>query len=1263
MKLQNSILLALAAAGALPWTQAQEITPKWVQQINGVVNVEAANKLPILVKPTGPVVAAPGGTILDGREPLAHFTRLFPYDGERLLLAIRENGIDEQDPGISQAQKDLAAQYPDRSLIWLELETGKPLGLAWKEDLRAADLIPYDVTGAHTGYQTSKFNQLWRPALDQNPDPKKRAIYSGYKHLILRYAPKADGSGWETTPTIAWAEQVPGLDDDGSITPEAGIGDGLTGNTSDGGEAGSWRSIRWRNIRVTGFGAGTQIYAGGGTWRIGSHPQVFATTDGLTFNPIARVNDRDGARRNGFSLGGCSSSVVTDAGDPFRPKLEVVYHGHYPGTGWEARPNRYISDPDKPIASPEYNQQPNVRLFNQDEAAAGGLPAFVWEAAGKDGLPIDHLVDGVDRYDGNWNMSLDTANGLDYLVGVSGSSLDTGFMTYGWMAIHRLDGSIASGNSSYKLPFKEDDVEVDYTNLGGGAEPDFDSTESWVDIVPDATAPANLGKSLAFAAFANGGFGVFSIGNVAATLVSSPVDQTAVAGSTVTLTASVTGSPNTFRWYRNGVPLPSAAYYLGYNKAVLTISGVTPADAGSYQLKWTNPISGAGETATATLTVTGDSVRWTAAADIFPPNLDPAPLAGEIITNTASFTLKAGGLKAFDAVNEETGFTTGDTSFYRYEQVAGDFDKRVRVVSLVPEPVSEEVNLFARAGLMLRQSASANTPTLEIFAANPATTQGNLVRVAGRGLVNQVYSQTLSRSYPGVAANLPNQWLRVRRVGNAFSFYVGTNGTAWTLVAEQYQNLPSTVLFGAFASPDDVSGTSYAVAEFADYGDVINADTGAPTFDSAGTLDGQWVGLKFSEAINSVSASNPANYAVSQGTVITAQTGISPNTVYLKVFGLTSETFTVSVTGGVVDLSGNAVAPGSSVTAKKSLWTSTDIGIIQNPTARPTSGDDPYVIGQSVAVSSDTNPEVEQVGGGSNGYDPGDFLHYLYRPYTNDFDVVVAVNRFDRRGIAGGYGNGGIHVRSALYRDDESTGADRTKVKDYVNVTYYEASGPGRPAIEIFRAEDGGNYGLGQTDLNINTVVDGVVGYFGSLIGADAAGNLIADSSPTVARWLRLTRVGDTFTSSYSYDGLNWHVQTRGEGAIVPDMPDTVLVGFGFQNDTGYGTTYAGNGTFTTDESGNRVWTQNESNYGVVRISHFGDFATAFPVVPPTLNVSQGAGGTVVLTWTGTGWTLQSSASLNGAFGPAGLPVETVDGVNTVIVTPAVAQGYYRLSQ
>lgn len=588
---------------------AQEVTPVWVQHINGVVNVADTNKLPILVKPTGTVVAAPDGAYLDGREPISYFMRLIPFDAQRLLLAVRENGIDEQNTALPQAQKDLAARFPDRSLIWLDAATGRPLGIAWTESLRAADLIGYDVTAPHTGYQTSKMNQLWRPALDENPDPTKRAIYSGYKHLILRYAPKADGSGWETTPTIAWEEQVAGLGDDGSVAPEAGIGDGLTGTASEGGEQGSWRSIRWRDIRVSGFGTNTLILAGGGTWRVGAHPQVFGTTDGLKFAPAARVNDRDNGRRNGYSLGGCSSEVVAYGSDPARPKLQVVYHGHYPGTGWEARPNRYTSDPDKPSPSPEYNQQPNVRLFNQDEAASGGLPAFVWEAAGKDGKPINHAVDGVDVYDGNWNMSLAASPKLDYIVALSGSSLDVSWQTYGWLAVHRLDGSISSGKSSYKLPFKEDDITVDYANLGGGPESDFDSTESWVDVVPDPAAPANQGKSFAYAAFSEGGFGVFLIQNVAAAVTSEPSDLTIVAGTTNSLSASATGSPNTYRWKRNGVLLADGKYITGSKTTKLTILDATKDDAGAYELEIQNPLSGTVTTKAVNVKVTGAYVR------------------------------------------------------------------------------------------------------------------------------------------------------------------------------------------------------------------------------------------------------------------------------------------------------------------------------------------------------------------------------------------------------------------------------------------------------------------------------------------------------------------------------------------------------------------------------------------------------------------------------------------------------------------------------
>lgn len=590
-------LTPLLSVAAAMHTSAQEVTPVWVQHLNGTVNVDPANVIPILNKPeVQPVPAAPGGILRDGRESLAIYSRLIPFDSQRLLLAVSENGIDEQSPEVTAEQLAKAAQYPDRSLIWLDAATAKPLGIAWSEDFRPADLINYDVTGNNTGYQAAKTYAFWRPVLDENPDPAKRAIYSGYRHLILRYAPKADGSGWESTPTIAWEEPVPGFDEaDGKVTPEAGIGDGLSGTAATGGEQGSWRSWRWRNTRVYGYGVDTIIAAGGGTWRIGQQPQLFKTTDGLTFQPYARVDDRNnGARRNDFALGGTSSRRVKTSADPARPNLEVIYSGHYPGTGWPARPNRYTSDPDKPTPSDPYNNQPDVRLFKQDEAGAGNFPKFVWEAAGKDGLPLERGVDGVERYDGNWSVALDTHPSLDYLVSISASSYDAGFFTYAWVAVHRLDGSIASGNSSYVIPVKEDDVILDYS---GSTEPDFDTTESWLEVVPDPTAPANLGKSYAYAALENGGFGVFEIKNVAAALQTNPSDTEVLAGSEVVLTAKASGSPNTYRWTRNGVPLTDSKYVKGSKSSTLTLSQILPSEAGEYQLQITNPLGNLSTTA------------------------------------------------------------------------------------------------------------------------------------------------------------------------------------------------------------------------------------------------------------------------------------------------------------------------------------------------------------------------------------------------------------------------------------------------------------------------------------------------------------------------------------------------------------------------------------------------------------------------------------------------------------------------------------------
>src|SRR5262245_27675452 len=129
MKLKYiALLLSVASAQVL----AQEIKPVWVQHINGIVNVDPANVLPILNKPAvQPVIAQPSGVLRDGRESLAIYARLAPFDATRLILAISENGIDEEDPNLTQEQIDNAAKFPDHSLIYIDAATAKPLGIAW----------------------------------------------------------------------------------------------------------------------------------------------------------------------------------------------------------------------------------------------------------------------------------------------------------------------------------------------------------------------------------------------------------------------------------------------------------------------------------------------------------------------------------------------------------------------------------------------------------------------------------------------------------------------------------------------------------------------------------------------------------------------------------------------------------------------------------------------------------------------------------------------------------------------------------------------------------------------------------------------------------------------------------------------------------------------------------------------------------------------------------------------------------------------------
>jgi len=1212
MKLSKAILPAIAAVVAAKMAHGQEITPKWYQHINGSFGVTEANKLPIL-KSQGQE-----SETLDGTELMDSYANLIRYNATRLLLGVRENGINEG--SATPAELAIAAQYPDRSLIWIDAETGKPLGIAFKESMRPDLLAGTDVTKEGQG----SVYAWWRVALDDGPEGQ-RALYSAFKHVILRYAPKADG-GWESTPTVAYKEQV------------SGVGDGLT--NGDG-----WASWRFRDFHVKGSGKNTIIYAGGGTWRAGHHPQVLVSTDGLTFTPKARVDNRDnGAARNNYALGGLSSFPVEYSSlfGGSAPKISVVYAGHFPGTGWPARPNRYALNPSNPTPSPAYNKQPNVSIYTRNESGYAGLPPFNWEAAGKDGLPIDHATDGVDRYDGNWNGALAADPSLSYIVGYSIPSWNNQFGDIkkpAWLAVHRLDGSIASGNSSFKLAFTEVDEEVPGN---GGAGHDY-LYDPWLEVNPDKTAAASSGKAEILATFGTGGFGVFTVQNVAASLVSSPSSQTVAAGSDVVIAANVTGSPNDFQWYKDGVALKAKSFYVGTTRKVaLKITGVTSEDAGSYQLKWVNPISGAGQTVAAQLTVNGNAVRLAEAA--VAPETTTVPVApGSIVaTGPKTFTVSGGGLKAFTGAADTD--QAGDVLEFAYETVSGDFDKSIQLTSLTSGPVKDPVDARASAGLGIRVGTGPLSPSLLLNASNPLGE--NAVYVIGRAIEGQNHT-LFSRNYAGLDKNLPNQWLRVRRAGNNFSFFVGTNGTTWTLIGQRYATLPGTLLVGPYAfsasynSGDQTGGNNLAVAKFANYSDTVLTDAVAPSLVSVGAADKNTIGVKFSEVVTSESALIAGNYKLSQGTVTGIRPGIGGDTVYLSVSGLTSSAFTVTVLGGVSDPSGNMIAANSTASGKVSNWNSTDIGLIQEAGKR-TPGDDPYVVGQVVAVSSgDTETEIEIVGGGSNAWNPGDFIHYLNNstPLNGDFDVTVEVSRNDRPANTAGWANSGVMLRESAYLAGQEGTIEGTKVPMVTLTTYIDNDSPGRSAIPLWRQEAGGGYGNGAP-VGWGTVIGGLKGYYLGLNGVDASGTTDAQSSPLSSRWLRIQRAGNSFTFLNSYDGKAWNTI----GSQELPLASKLLFGFSTMNDTGGNPPpnngYGGNGHLGDGDElfGN----QNESNYSVQRVRIGTSVAPRVVAVTPTVSV-QRSGSSIVITFTGklqSGDSITSFSDVSGATSPLTVPAD-----------------------
>jgi hypothetical protein len=303
------LLFGLTACIGITSSWALEIVPAWEHTL-----IDGGGVLPILVN--GEPDPRWDGDPEDGPwyGPNLHdqYDGFIRYDETRLMLGVRDNGIDETDPNHDAA---LAAQYPDRSILWIDPDTGAPMGVAIHVGFKPVELS--------AEYESMIDGGSGDPAIEGWGDPKDRrfvsgdesapeymnfdvsddgVIYLGYWYMILRYDP--DGQGGFSAPTVVYEQDY--------------RNHGGTNRLSQ------WR---WADVEISGSGADTKAVLSGKTWRNGMKTRVFdvdATTNTWTIRG-AYADEKNGCFGE---AGACSDLVINDDNE------EVIYSaGNVSGSG------------------------------------------------------------------------------------------------------------------------------------------------------------------------------------------------------------------------------------------------------------------------------------------------------------------------------------------------------------------------------------------------------------------------------------------------------------------------------------------------------------------------------------------------------------------------------------------------------------------------------------------------------------------------------------------------------------------------------------------------------------------------------------------------------------------------------------------------------------------------------------------------------------------------------------------------------------------
>jgi len=162
-------------------------------------------------------------------------------------------------------------------------------------------------------------------------------------------------------------------------------------------------------------------------------------------------------------------------------------------------------------------------------------------------------------------------------------------------------------------------------------------------------------------------------------------------------------------------------------------------------------------------------------------------LAGSTVRAGNLVTLTAGGADIWNAA---------DQLHYAHQLRSGDFDVAVKV-----ESVSQS-DLYTKAGLMVRESLAADARNVMalVFASNAERVDNNGGYQMQHRPVAGGNSFAIFPEAPQPQVNYPDTWLRMKREGNTFIAYNGSDGATWHEYARTTLALPAQVYFGLAAT-------------------------------------------------------------------------------------------------------------------------------------------------------------------------------------------------------------------------------------------------------------------------------------------------------------------------------------------------------------------------------------------------------------------------------------------------------------------------------